>query len=58
MQNQIAEVLVKVLEGSQFNKFIDFMKEKQDQVGRRRLGTLTNSFKDRVFIAARYLNQK
>ena len=50
--------MVKTLEGRQLNNFVEFMRERQDQIGKKKLSMLNNSYKDRLFISNRYLGQK
>ena len=50
--------MTKCLEGRSLNKFIDFMNERQDHIGKKKLGMLNNSLNDRLFIAMRYLGSK
>ena len=45
----------KCLDGRQLNNFIDVMHERQEVFKRRKLGMEDNSFKDRNFIAVRFL---
>ena len=55
--NQISEAMTHSLEGRQLNNFLEFMRERQDQIGKKKLSTLNNTFKDRLFISTRYLGQ-
>ena len=46
------------LEGRQLNSFVNFMRERQDMIGKKKLSMLNNSVKDKLFISQRYLGQK
>ena len=56
--NIISETLEQSLEGKQKNNFLQFMRDKQDLLGKKKLSMLNNSFADRQFISTRVLNNK
>ena len=45
--NIVTETLTRCLEGKTLNNFLDFMRTRQDQIGKKKLSMLNNSYKDR-----------
>ena len=56
--SRISEIMIKVLDGHQYNKLIDVVNEKQQYLARKKLGMSKNQHKDRIILSCKFLKDK
>ena len=56
--NKISEVLLRVLDGHEYNRLIDFVNEKQTYLAKKKLVMSKDTLKDRIMLSCRALKEK
>ena len=56
--NKISEILLRVLDGHEYNRLIDVVNEKQTYLARKKLGMSKHALKDRIMLSCRALKEK
>ena len=56
--NKISDILLRVLDGHEYNRLIDIVNEKQNYLAKKKLGMSKHILKDRIMLSCRELKAK